>query len=354
MQHLQEHPEILERFDRLWKGADTDRPVLYVTFPRERPDPAVLRPQPAHPADRLRPDLMLARARWELARTDYLAEGFPRFFVNYGPGVLHACIGGELHVRDEATVWFPHFLDDLAKFPALAFDPQSRWWRTIMETTALLLEDLGDRMLVSYTDIGGPGDVLASSVGTEQLLMDIAERPELVGRCAEHAGRLWEQAFAANHALLAERQQLFTHWYPVLSRGPTYLTQCDLNAMLGPESFATLFAPGLARAWKMLADAVYHLDGVGTEAHVPALLAPGGLKLVQWTPPPGESALKWAAMLRGIQEAGRSVTFNVRQPEEVERACKLLDRRRLLLVANCASAAEARALVERARAACRA
>jgi len=347
MRFVERYPEIVQRFDRFWRGEDTDRPVMFVCAPREEPDRSVELPRYANPADRILAHNMVAQARHQLATTAYYAEGFPHFFVNFGPGYLHACIGGEADFSSPDTTWFPPFLADIEEFPSLRFQPEGRAWRQAMAATDALLEELGEELVVSFTDLGGVADILASAVGTQQLLLDVIERPQAVKAAVDHCHELWMQAYEANYARFAGRQDVTTPWWPVLSRGRTYMTQCDFNAMLGPGAFAELFAAELGREFSALDDAAYHLDGIGTEPHVPALLAQPALKCIQWVPAPSARPFDHGDMLRSILEAGVSITFLVR-PDEVERACREFDPRRLLLNTWCESEAQARHLVESA------
>jgi hypothetical protein len=207
-------------------------------------------------------------------------------------------------------------------------------------------------MVSSSTDIGGVADVLASARGPQQFLMDCVDKPDVVKAAMEHVHGLWLQAYEADHRLLAGGQDVFSPWYPILSPRRTYMTQCDFNAMIGPEMFGSLFAPELGGIWEALENSAYHLDGLNTECHVPALLD-HGIQCVQWTPGPIGSALKHLKMLRGIQEAGRRVTFGISGAEELEVVCRELDHRRLLLLirggsAGCPTRAAARKLVETA------
>jgi hypothetical protein len=288
---------------------------------------------------------MVAWARHWLAGTAFLAEGYPHNFTNFGPGVLHACIGGEADFSHWDTTWFPEFLSDISEFERLRFDPHGKWWTAIRRATNALLDELGDELVVSIADLGGGADILASAVGTQQLLFDVVERPEVVKRAVDHCHTLWMQAYEDNVSWFAGRQDVTTPWWPVLSRGRTYMTQCDFNSMISPRVFADLFADELGAICRKLDNGAFHLDGIGTEVHVPALLAQQGLHCIQWVPEPNTSALRHKRMLREIQEAGVSVTFGLR-PEEVETACRELDHRRLMLNVWCQSEAEARALIE--------
>ncbi|MCJ7822938.1 MAG: hypothetical protein MUQ26_07695, partial [Armatimonadetes bacterium] len=234
---------------------------------------------------------------------------------------------------------------DIEEFTTLRFQPEGKWWPRIMAATDALLDELGEELVVSFTDIGGAADVVGSAVGREALLIDTVERPELVKKAVDHCHTLWVEAYEANYAAFAGRQDVTTAWWPVVSRGRTYMTQCDANALVSPKVFSDLFAGELGAIFKAIDNAAYHLDGIGTEAQVPALLAQGGLQCVQWVPAPGTSALRHATMLREIQEAGVGVTFGLAL-EEVEQACKEFDPRRLFLNVSCTSEAQAQELVE--------
>jgi hypothetical protein len=348
MRFCEKHAEAMARFDRFWKGEETDRPVLFVTAPRDSPDASVAAPELAHPGERFLPERMVAEARYRLARTAYIAEGYPHFFVNFGPGVLHGCIGGEPDFSRPDTTWFPKFLDDIAEYPRLRFQPEGKVWRQVMAATEALLGELGEELVVSITDIGGVADILASAVGSRQLLMGVLDRPELVKAAVEHVHHLWMDAYDRNCAVIARGQDVTTPWWPVVSRGKTYMTQCDFNAMVSPKVFRELFAEELGAIFRHLDNGAYHLDGVGTEGHVPALAALAGLHCIQWVPAPGTSALRHARMLREIQEAGISITFNI-AASEVEQACREFDPRRLMLSVWCESERQGRELVEKTR-----
>jgi hypothetical protein len=345
MRFCETYPEVCERFDRFWRGADTDRPVLFITSPKDNPDDSVPPWQLDRPEDRVLPEKILAQARHRLANTAYHAEGYPHFFANFGPGVLHACIGGDADFSSMDTTWFPQFLSDIEEFMGLRFQPEGKWWTAIERATNALFDELGEELVLAFTDIGGCADILASAVGTEQLLIDVIERPEAVKRAVDHCHGLWVEAYEANYQWFVGRQDVTTPWWPVISRGRTYMTQCDFNALVSPKVFGDLFANELGAIYAELDNGCFHLDGIGTEVQVPALVAQAGLHCVQWVPEPGTSALKHRKMLREIQEAGVAVTFVLR-PEEVETACREFDPRRLMLNVGCESEAQARELIE--------
>jgi len=344
MQFAAKYPEIIARFDRFWEGADTDRPVLFIDYPKEDPDTSVPPPVYDRPEGRVLPEVMAQGARHRLGRMAYYAEGYPHFFINYGPGVLHGCIGGELDLTHPETTWFPPFLSDVADFPSLRFDPRGKWWSRIMASTEAVLDAVGEEGVIAVTDIGGCGDVVASAVG-RQILLDIAERPEVVRAAVDHCHTLWMQAYEHNYGLIHARQDVSSPWWPIVSRGRTYMTQCDINALISPQAFKRIFLPDLAGIFRHLDQGAYHLDGIGTEVHMPALVAQHNLRCIQWVPAPGTSALDHAPMLRQIQEAGVNTTFGLAL-EELELACKTFDPRRLMLNLSCESERHAKETVE--------
>ena len=340
------YPRIIARFDRFWTGQDTDRPVMLVSAPKDSPDTAVPPPPAVDPRERWRPEHMLARARYQLATTAYHGDGFPHFFVNFGPGVLHACIGGDADFRFGDTTWWPQFLSHVEEYPKLRFQPDGKWWPRIIAVTEALLDELGDDLVVSLTDIGGAADILASAVG-RQLLTDVMDRPEVVKAAIDHIHPLWIEAYERNYAVISQKQDVTTPWWPLVSRGKTYMTQCDFDALISPRLFKDLFADELGAIYKHLDNGAYHLDGIGTEGHVPTLVALEGLHCIQWVPAPGTSALRHAKMLREIQQAGVSITFNI-TAGEVEQACKEFDPRRLMLNVWCDTEQQAKDLVDNA------
>ncbi len=344
MQFVERYPEITARFDRFWEGAETDRPILYLTCPKDNPDTSVAPATWERPEDRVLPEVMVADARYQLARTAYYGDAHPRCFINFGPGILHGCIGGELDLTHPETTWFPLFLSDVAEFTSLRFDPGCKWWERILASTGAVLEAVGDEALVAVTDIGGCGDIVASAVGRD-ILMDIAERPQVVRAAVDHCHQLFLEAYEYNYQFIHAHQDVSTSWWPFIARGRTDMTQCDINALISPQAFEEIFLGDLAGIFTTLDYATYHLDGIGTEVHMPALVEKPGLRCIQWVPAPGTSALDHTEMLQGIQEAGVNITFACRL-EDLERACKSFDKRRLMLVLYCQNERQAKETVE--------
>ena len=90
----------------------------------------------------------------------WIGGAYPKFWPNYGPGVMAAFLGSELHIRPD-TVWFdPLDVESLEKIqPRL--DPQSLWWQRVYKLTDLATRRWQDKAMVGLTDLGGNLDILA-------------------------------------------------------------------------------------------------------------------------------------------------------------------------------------------------
>ena len=113
-----------------WRG-ELRRPMVHVRI--EAP-PGAVDAYPLHymsmydfsvPAEEI-----LAVQEEYLKRCTYLADSYPSCWLNFGPGVLAAMIGGEGH-NGENTVWFTPGRWENCDAAGIrpAFDPASPWFR---------------------------------------------------------------------------------------------------------------------------------------------------------------------------------------------------------------------------------
>ncbi len=114
--------------------------------------------------------------------THFLGDAFPKWWVNYGPGVMAAFLGSRVTWTPDTT-WFSPLegVQSLADIHPV-YDPNNPWWLRVQEVTRRAVERWGDQVLVGITDIGGNLDILASLRGSEKLLLDLTDDPENVDR----------------------------------------------------------------------------------------------------------------------------------------------------------------------------
>ena len=292
-----------EDYEAWWRG-ELDRPLIWLVIERPSEEFAGWNFLPNWP-DGLSPGEIVERVVRRMSSSHLYGDAFPYFFVNYGAGVAAAFAGAELNSTPD-TVWFHpperHELEDLH----IALDPGNAWWKRVQDVTRVLAEEIGDRIQISFTDIGGNLDILASLRGTNELLVDIARRPDDVARSCQEVTHLWLEAYDALYEIIAPHSPGTTAWAPIWAPGKTYMLQSDFSYMISPEMFGEFVIPDLRACCDHLEYAFYHMDGVGQIPHLDQLLAIENLYGIQWIPGEGKPpACEWPEVLSKIREAGK-------------------------------------------------
>jgi hypothetical protein len=119
--------------------------------------------------------------------------------------------------------------------------------------------------------------------------------------------------------------------------------------MISPKMFRDIFLPVIERQTRFLDHNVYHVDGIGAFAHVPALCELPRIQAIQILPGAGKpSPLHYLDTLKYVQRAGKNLHITI-PSREVEPALKELSARGLFIETWCDSEAEARTLLENAK-----
>ena len=154
-------------------------------------------------------------------------------------------------------------------------------------------------------DLGGIMDIAASFVGTEALLIYLLEEPEEVRRLLTEIRTAWYEAFDDMAGVLGP-QGGFTDWSLAVSKKPSYITQCDFSAMIGPDMFREFVIDFLQYDTKRLWNCMYHLDGPQAIRHLDMLLTLEDLKSVQWIYGAGSPRpMQWLDLYGKIAAAGK-------------------------------------------------
>jgi len=280
-----------ERWERVkqtcaaWWAGELDRPLLHLN--KAGRDPG--RPEPALPARSFTAAYDLAvpaeaivdRWDWDLSCLEFIAEGFPKVWPNFGAGVVAALLGARLEARPE-TVWFhaPGTCDirDLH----FEYDADNVWLNRIKDICRAAVDRWDGLVQVAATDLGGALDILSSFLPGEQLLLDLYDHPDEVERLTWEIYELWHRYFGEINEILQPTNPGYSAWDGMLSLEPFYMLQCDFCYMIGPEMFEKFVKPELAATCKQLARSFYHLDGPGQLPHLPSLLQIAELDGIQW------------------------------------------------------------------------
>lgn len=242
-----------------------------------------------------------------MSSLDYLGDAFPRWWPNFGAGMLAALLGSEAEYVGDNT-WF-HPAGYAEGFAATLAGPVAPYWEErLFSITRQAIERWGDGVVFGYPDIGGNLDIIASLFGSSELLMATMDSPDEVLRLTEEVTGQWLGLFRRFDELLREQgtRSWRSSWMPVMAPSSTYPLQCDFSIMIGNDMFDALAFPDLERCCAEIAFPFYHLDGPGSDRHLDSLLSLERLKGIQWIPgagaPPPE---EWISLLRRIREGGK-------------------------------------------------
>ena len=237
---------------------------------------------------------------------DYIGDAFPRFFTNFGPGSAAAYFGSSVKPALD-TVWFEKIADSLDDIePNIKLDTQNYWFQRTHEVLDAALNKWDGSVQVSVTDIGGNLDVLAALRGAEQLLLDLYDDPETVGRLTRKITEVWLQIYRIEADKILSASQHCASWGPFLSENYTYTLQSDFSYMISPAMFDCFVVPDIKSCCDVITDSFYHLDGPGQLVHLDSLLAVDKLKGVQWLPGTGQKPPEeWPEVLKKIKDAGK-------------------------------------------------
>ncbi len=348
--HKPDWEETKQRYLAWWAGEAIGRCALAVTAPRSAA--LAVRP-PAMPSDPVQRwtdlDLISALNEYHHATTFYGGEAFPIWNGGYpGHATIPAFLGCPVTL-DMETAWVDRLLaGDDWDVTTLRIDPENRWWQFHLALLRRAAHECRGKSIPSVGAFLACGDILASLIGTEQLLVDVALDPDRVLEAERHLMELWIQVYETSYGILHEAAGGSTCWFGLWSPGRFYAPQCDFSYMISPQMFRTIFLPAIERQSQYLEHAVYHVDGVGSFSHLPALLELPRLQAFEILPGAGKpSPLHYLDTLRLVQAAGKNLHITI-APEEVQTALALLSARGLFIQTHCQTEEEACTLLRNA------
>ena len=250
------------------------------------------------------PEQITARLASQLERLWLFADAFPKWFPNFGPGVIAACLGSPVDAST-GTTWFHPSALELSS-PQLAFSAEAAWWQRVKAITEAGIRCWGSRVVVAHTDLGGNLDILASLRGTQRLLHDLIDAPEEVETRLGQITTTWLRYYQAFSRIVAATNRGASCWAPLWAPGKFYMLQSDFSCMISPSMFERLVMPDLIECCDELDYGFYHLDGKGQIKHLEMLLSIERLRGIQWVPgdgaPPAE---QWLPLLKRIRDSGK-------------------------------------------------
>ena len=341
MKYKPNWPEAQEHLTALWNHKFIDRPCIAVTAPngKQWPGPILRKVEDKW----LDPDFIVRRAIAAFETTYYGGEAIPST-LNLAIWVSNT-YGATPHFPAE-TIWFEPIEVDWDHPPTFELNWDDPYFHKYMAIHKALLQAAGkDNFLVG----GGGGmpanDMLAFVIGTENVLLAMAERPEWTRQTILKLTKNW---IALTRRFQEVSKQTNDFWYGPAGWMPFWapeafaVTQSDISCMISAEMYDRFIVPELELIAQAFNNIWYHLDGQSAFQHLPRLLSLPYMKVIQFTaeagtPPNGPAYLEF---YKKIQAAGKIVHIAL-PAENVEPLCKALDPALLMMQTGCKSIREA-------------
>lgn len=242
----------------------------------------------------------------KLEQTHLGGEALPILFQNYGTSG-HCNYYGAAPSYGQDTIWFEPVLHSL--------EPQNLVYRPDvlerhLDIARYLVAHAGDDYLVGMPDSTGTLDALGHLYGTQNLLLDMLEDPDIVAQAVRTVNEGWIDSNERFYQTARENNANgCSHaWMHLWAPGRIQHMQCDLSVMISPDMYETLVLPELEQQLRWLEYPVYHFDGIEQEKHLPYLLSLEKLRAIQWTHVAGQpSAIHYLPVLQRIQAAGKGL-----------------------------------------------
>jgi 5-methyltetrahydrofolate--homocysteine methyltransferase len=237
--------EVRRRLRTWWHGGDIGRPAMQIRAPRPEPLPTVEpMPEPEGWTTRYSTSNFAYRVNVSAracADTLYFGEGVPWTAPDLAPNCLALYLGCQ-GVEGEGTVWCEPFIDDPER-AEFGYDPDNFYWDFTLRLGREQLRLGQGRYLIQFPDLIEGLDTLAAMRGTDQLLMDLIERPGWVHECLERITQLYFRHYDVLYDMFRDEVggSIFWAWAP----GRMAKFQCDFSAMISPQMFGEFMVPVL-------------------------------------------------------------------------------------------------------------
>ncbi len=256
-------------------------------------------------------------AEYDMAKTAYFADALPILGATFGPGSLAEMLGAK-PVYEPSTVWYEPCIADPEAYGPIRFDPKNN---ASLDLHVRFVDEAmrrgGGRYMVAMSDLIENLDTLASLRGSEQLLLDLVERPRWVHRRQEEILQAFFEVFEIFYRKTRDGQGGNAFIFDIWGPGKTCKVQCDMSCMLSPAMFKEFALPYFKAQCDRLDYSLYHFDGETAIQHLDLLLSIDSLDAIEWTPMgtfwsgteagPSGGDPKWYDLYRRIKAGGKGV-----------------------------------------------
>lgn len=256
------------------------------------------------------------------------AECFPRFFPNYGPGIM-ASVFGIKPLFKSNTVWFnqPTKIDEIVPLlESVQLNDNNEWYKRLIHVHDVAAQRAKNKFSVTVTDLGGILDILASFLGPEGLILAMKRHPSIVDTCRQIILEKWTKVYDEIQKKIDAQQGGCNSWMNIYCEKHWYPIQCDFSAMLSPKYFERFVLPDVIAQTENMDYSIYHLDGPNAVPHLDILLKIPRLTGIQWVPGDGRPHHGdiYMEIYKKVQNAGKNLVIDA-HPEIIAHLYDVLE-----------------------------
>jgi len=350
LQYKEDWDEAKERYQAWWAHESIGRCAMAVTAPREGCPPLTWPERPPTPEQCWTDlDYLSAVNTYWFESIYYGGEAFPTWHGGYPGHTTFAVFYGCPITLDFETGWIdPILTGESIDYGQLRINREHPYYQFAVKQLQRASQESLGKAIPAIGAFGGCGDTLAWLRGSEQLLYDVADRPEEVHAAEMLLMEQWIEEYSRFYELIRDAAEGSTCWFSLWSPGKMYAAQNDFAYMISPCDFNRIFLPAIELQTQFLDHCVYHVDGEGNFNHVDALCTLPRLHALQILPGDGKpSPLHYLPVLKKVQAAGKNLHITL-SPHEVETALTELSARGLFIKTHCESEDEAKTLLKNA------
>ncbi|MFH1478003.1 MAG: hypothetical protein ABIH24_11025 [Verrucomicrobiota bacterium] len=230
-------------------------------------------------------------------------------------------LGADLSFPGEGGGWPVHFVNNWEN-TALSFKRDGKWWRMTVDFAEAIKNRFGDNIMIAAPTLVANMDALVAVRGANDLLLDLADQPDLIRRALDQVQHAYSEILDAFDNLLEYKRLGSITRHGIYSEGRISVPQCDLSCMLSGAMFRDFVLPALKAEMECLDAVEYHLDGPGAIRHLEDLCGIEKLDIIQWIAGAGNEKTDWTWLFDKIDALGKGQILGVDPDSAVSYARK--------------------------------
>ncbi len=292
-------------------------------------------------------DFTINRHMTLIDNMNYYGQAVPFHFVDFGASAMPCALGSEPDYVSTETIWAHPRLNSIEQVLDVELEKNNFCYKTILDITRESVKRSYNHHMVTMYPLNGITDILAGLYGTENYLIDLVYKPQLVKKAMQHFKEIWINAFEEVWGIISQGGNPGgIGWAGVWAPGSTFPIQEDLSYMISPEMYKEYCLPHVCDMIDTMDYSLYHLDGVGALPHLETLLGIENLNAIQWVPGAGKEKLdQWYDLIKKIIDRGKSVQVFA-QPDEVIELVDNVGPNGLLVTVLSANNEQAKAIID--------